>query len=294
MIQTIGSGADSLVLRISQDAYRGSAQFTVRVDGTQIGGPLTAESLHRNGQSDTVTLKGDWAAGAHTVTVNFLNDAYGGTAATDRNLYVDAATYNGAAVSGAAKTLLSTGPASFGFTEAAASPTPPPPPPPPSGGPAAATVGAGSDTLTLRISQDVYREGAQYTVKVDGVQVGGVLTAQAAHGSGQSDTLTVKGDWSAGTHRVDVQFLNDAYGGTPSTDRNLYVDGAAYNGAEVSGAARTLLSAGVANFAFTEAAAPAAVQPAPAPAPAPTSGGVQTDRPLFVSFDNGLGPFTHR
>ncbi len=105
MIQTIGSGADSLVLRISQDAYRGSAQFTVRVDGTQIGGPLTAESLHRNGQSDTVTLKGDWAAGAHTVTVNFLNDAYGGTAATDRNLYVDAATYNGAAVSGAAKTL---------------------------------------------------------------------------------------------------------------------------------------------------------------------------------------------
>ena len=35
---------------------------------------------------------------------DFLNDAYRGTAATDRNLYVEGATYNGAAVAGAATT----------------------------------------------------------------------------------------------------------------------------------------------------------------------------------------------
>ena len=33
MDQTVGSGSDNLVLRISQDAYRGSAQYTIRVDG---------------------------------------------------------------------------------------------------------------------------------------------------------------------------------------------------------------------------------------------------------------------
>lgn len=50
MIQTVGGGTDSLVLRISQDAYQGSAQCTMRVDGTQIGGVLTAEALRGAGQ----------------------------------------------------------------------------------------------------------------------------------------------------------------------------------------------------------------------------------------------------
>jgi Ca-dependent carbohydrate-binding module xylan-binding len=100
MDQTAGSGPDSLVLRISQDAYRGNAQYTIPVDGTQIGGTLTAELLHSSGQSDNVTVRGDWAAGSHTVQIDFLNDAYDGSAATDRNLYVDGASYNSAAVGG--------------------------------------------------------------------------------------------------------------------------------------------------------------------------------------------------
>jgi hypothetical protein len=44
------------VLRISQDAYQGSAQFTVSVDGTQINGTLTASALRGSGQTDTVTV----------------------------------------------------------------------------------------------------------------------------------------------------------------------------------------------------------------------------------------------
>ena len=123
---TVGSGPDSLALRISQDAYQGSAQYTVSVDGVQIGGTLSASALHSSGQSDTVTVRGDWAAGNHTVTVEFLNDAYGGSAATDRNLYVDGATYNGAALA-VDLDLFSAGPATFGFTEGGGSTTPPPP-----------------------------------------------------------------------------------------------------------------------------------------------------------------------
>jgi predicted xylan-binding protein with Ca-dependent carbohydrate-binding module len=116
-----GTGPDSLVLKISQDAYQGSAQYTVSVDGKQIGGTFTASASHAATQSDTLTLKGDWAAGAHKVSVNFLNDAWGGSAATDRNLYLDSATYNGQAVAGAAKAILgSAAPGAFAFTEAAA------------------------------------------------------------------------------------------------------------------------------------------------------------------------------
>ena len=277
---TVGSGPDTLVLRVSQDAYQGNAQYTVSVDGRQIGGTLTAAALHGSGQSDTVTVKGDWTAGNHTVTVNFLNDAWGNSAGADRNLFLDSATYNGASVNGASKALMSNGPASFGFSEAGAAPSAPT-------GPASTTLGSGSDTLVLRVSQDAYQGSAQYTVKVDGVQIGGVQTAQAGHGSGQSDTVTVKGEWGAGAHSVDVQFLNDAWGGSTSADRNLYVDGATYNGASVGGAAKALMSNGTANFSFTEGGATS-------PGSTPPASGGQTDRPMFESFDNGLGAFSHR
>ena len=115
-----GTGSDTLLLKISQDAYQGNAQYTVSVDGKQVGGTFTASASHAAKQSDTLTLKGDWAAGAHKVEVKFLNDAYGGSAAADRNLYVDSATYNGKEVAGAAQAILGqTPPGAFSFTEVA-------------------------------------------------------------------------------------------------------------------------------------------------------------------------------
>ena len=118
-----------LILKISQDAYQGNAQYTVSVDGKQVGGTFTASASHAAKQSDILTLKGDWTAGAHKVEVKFLNDAYGGSAATDRNLYVDAATYNSKDVAGAAQAIL-------GQTRRASSPSPRPPPRRPSQRPA--------------------------------------------------------------------------------------------------------------------------------------------------------------
>ncbi len=114
-IATIGAGSDTLVLKTSEDAYLGDAQYTVSVDDEQVGGTQTAMSLHGTGASDTLNVLGDWTTGNHTVTVNFLNDAWDGSAATDRNLYVDSATYNGTTVSGATLSLGVTGPASFTF-----------------------------------------------------------------------------------------------------------------------------------------------------------------------------------
>jgi Tol biopolymer transport system component len=235
----IGSGSDSLVLRVSQDAYQGSAQYTVSIDGAQVNGTLTASALHGAG-SDIITVGANLAPGPHEVRLTFLNDAYGGTPATDRNLYLDGATYNGATVPGAEAVLYSAGPAVFGITDNTL----------PSSG-VATTIGSGPDSLVLRVSQDAYQGSAQYTVSIDGAQVNGTLTASALHGAG-SDIITVGANLAPGPHEVRLTFLNDAYGGTPATDRNLYLDGATYNGATVPGAEAVLYSAGPAVFGITD------------------------------------------
>ncbi|TPG49585.1 hypothetical protein EAH89_20670 [Roseomonas nepalensis] len=236
---TIGEGPDSLVLRISQDAWVGDAQYVVKVDGIQVGGVLTASALHASGQSDVVTVRGDWAGGLHGATIEFLNDAWGGTPQTDRNLYLDGATYNGVAVAGANAVLEKPGPAFVTFTDTGPVTVP---------APASATIGAGADSLVLKISQDAYLGAAQYTVAVDGVQIDGVLAASATRASGGADTLTVLGNWSGGLHEITVQFLNDAWDGTPETDRNLYLEGATYNGVAVEGVVAALEKPVAASF----------------------------------------------
>lgn len=110
---TVGTGPDALVLRLTQEAWQGSAQYSISVDGAQQGDVQTAEALRGSGATDVVTVRGDWAPGVHQVTVTFLNDLYGGSPTTDRNLYIESVTYNGVAVVGAAFSLLSSGPVNF-------------------------------------------------------------------------------------------------------------------------------------------------------------------------------------
>ncbi|HEY0204778.1 MAG TPA: carbohydrate-binding domain-containing protein [Acetobacteraceae bacterium] len=229
---SVGSGPNTLALQVSEDAWQGDAQFTVSVDGTQIGGTQTATASHGAGQTQTVNVLGSFGTGLHTATINFLNDAWGGTAATDRNLYVNSATLNAGTVSNAGLTLLSSGPQSFSFN-----------------GIASATVASpATDTLDLHVSEDAWQGDAQYVVKVDGNQVGGVRAATALHSQGATQDVSIAGNWGAGPHAVSVSFINDAYGGTAATDRNLYVDAVTYNGAAASGAPATMLSNGTANF----------------------------------------------
>jgi Cellulase (glycosyl hydrolase family 5)/Ca-dependent carbohydrate-binding module xylan-binding len=110
---TTGSGPDSLVLQISENAWtnggknadaNGDAEFTVSINGVQQGGTFTALAPHATSDGVTVssnpgeqtfTFNGSFGNGAHTVAVTFINDAYGGSPTTDRNLYVDSVTYNG-------------------------------------------------------------------------------------------------------------------------------------------------------------------------------------------------------
>lgn len=102
------SGTSTLKLSLSEDAYQGDAQFSVAIDGKTIGVPQTVTALRSNGGKQDFSFSQALSAGTHDVAVSFLNDAYGGSGATDRNLYINAASVDSSPVSGAAATLFST------------------------------------------------------------------------------------------------------------------------------------------------------------------------------------------
>ncbi len=122
-------------------------------------------------------------------------------------------------------------------------------------GPDAAGSGSGSSTgathtLTLKVSEDAWKGNAQFTITVDGQQIGGTQTATASHAARQDQAFNVAGSFQVGRHSVSVDFLNDASGGTAATDRNLYVDGAAIDGTTISGASLQEYSGGAQTMVF--------------------------------------------
>ncbi|MBC7801291.1 MAG: right-handed parallel beta-helix repeat-containing protein [Gemmatimonadaceae bacterium] len=280
----VGSGPDSLRLGMTGDAWQGNAQFTVRVDGVQVGGVQTVTAARGVGPSQSFDFRGTFGPAAHTVAVAFLNDAYGGTPATDRNLYIDNLSYNGVGVPGATANIRAV--SNFAVPPAAGFVTPPPVSTPPVSTPPAppptVAVGSGPDRLTLRMAEDAWQGDAQFTVKVDGVQIGGVQTVTALRSAGASQVFEIRGTFGPAAHSVAIAFVNDAYAGTPDTDRNLYIESLGYNGANVAGA-----SAGIrAVSTFT-------VPPSPGvPTPTPTTvvfslseDAWQGDAQAFVSID---------
>ena len=223
--------ATGLVVNVSEDAWNGDAQFTVTVDGKQVGGTYSATASHASGATQAVSV-GTLAAGSHQVGISFINDAYGGTAATDRNLYVAGATYNGQAIGGSSAALYVNRTSSFGVTVPAAAP--------------AAPV---TSTAVVNVSEDAYLGDAQFTVAVDGKQMGGTYTATALHNAGQTQAITVAGIAESFTpHDIAITFLNDAYGGSAATDRNLYVSSIRFDNQAVAGSSATMFDAGTKHF----------------------------------------------
>jgi Ca-dependent carbohydrate-binding module xylan-binding/Right handed beta helix region len=106
--------------------------------------------------------------------------------------------------------------------------------------PASSPTAASDDTLVLNMSGDMWNGGPEFTVSVDGVQVGGVNTVTAVASAGQSQAFTFTGDFGSGQHDIAVSFLNDAYGGSYDTDRNLYVNSIDYDGQHYGSVASAL------------------------------------------------------
>ena len=230
LVTTSPWASPGLVLDIAEDAWKGDAQFTISVDGKQVGGLHTATASHVAGRDQAFAVSTTLGAGVHRVGVSFINDAWGGTPSTDRNLYVTGATLDGQAIAGSAATLFSNGTAYFGVT--AGSPAP-----------------LAASTLTLNMSEDAWQGDAQFTVAVDRIQLGGVHTVSASHAAGQSQAFTFAGiveDMKP--HAITVSFINDAFGGTAAADRNLYVNSMQFDRQAVAGGTAALDSDSTQHF----------------------------------------------
>lgn len=230
------STSDQLTVHVSEDAFQGNAEFAVLVDGKQIGVVQSTTALHSQGQVQDIALVGHFGTDPHTVQVQFLNDTYAGTPTTDRNLYVEGITYNGHTYSGEgvpntgagadtdpnAAEVFSNGTVTFSNVVGASSSPPPPPP--------------STSTLVVHVSEDAFQGDAQFNVRVDGAAQITTFTATASHAAGQTQDITITGDFGTqGPNTIDIQFLNDAYGGTASTDRNLYIPSLDINGVHFDG-----------------------------------------------------------
>jgi hypothetical protein len=158
------------------------------------------------------------------VGINFLNDAYGGSAATDRNLYVSAVSLDGTVAINDSASLMSGGIKSFIVPAPILS------------------------SLTLNLSEDAYAGDARFSVAIDGQILGAAQAVATLHSSGNAQSFVFNAALSAGKHDIAVSFLNDAYGGSTTTDRNLYINGASVGGTAVNGIAAALMSNGTSHF----------------------------------------------
>ncbi len=87
--------------------------------------------------------------------------------------------------------------------------------------------------ISVSVSGDQYNGNPQFRLVVDGQQVGDVQSVSAVHSNGEWQTFKFTVDAPAGFDQVQVQFLNDAYGGV-GMDRNLYVASVQINGSDVA------------------------------------------------------------
>jgi hypothetical protein len=217
----------SIMLHVSGDQWQGDPQFMVFVDGVQLGDTYNVSASHSAGQWQDITIPGSFASGLpQQVQVAYSNNAYGGTPTTDRNLYIGYIDVNEHRFSGA---LVTNNTAANGATAPDA----------------AVMMRNGTVTfdtsptseITLHVSGDSWKGAPQLALLVDGHQVG---TAQvtALHSAGQWQDITFSGNYGTlGPNQVQVQFTNDASGGTTSHDRNLYVGSIDVNGHHFLGSA---------------------------------------------------------
>ncbi len=189
---------NNLVLRMSEDAWQGDAQFTVSVDGAQVGGKQTVSALHAGGASQVISLSGNWGAGARSVGINFINDAYGGSAATDRNLYLDSMAYDGTTYAGTSAAFYSNSSASLAV------------------GGTVPVAPAPSGRLVLHLSEDAWQGDAQFTLSIDGRRIDAPTAVTTLHSSGQLQDFTFTAALGAGAHTIGISFVNDAWGGHAS------------------------------------------------------------------------------
>jgi hypothetical protein len=222
------TGSSEIKLRVSGDHYKGAPHFNLSVDGKIIASNQAATAVHNNGEWIDLNFRGGFSKTPQTVSVTFTDDAWGGTKATDKNLFIDYISVNGTRYQGEsvspndvdpnAAVLWANGTLTFA-THGSTSATP-----------LMVPATTGSSDMIVRVSGDQYKGAPHFDVTVDGKTVATNLSATAVHAEGEWVDLSIKGDFSNARHKVGITFTDDAWGGTTSTDRNLYIDYISMNG----------------------------------------------------------------
>jgi len=248
---TLTVGVDFLVLiNGNQVSYNGLSTSDMAIEAAPASSTTGPEVTQ-------LAIYGAFAAGTQKVTIELLPS----TTDPDPELALLSASLNGAAISDVATQTTGSGTLSFDFTGALPAV------------PAPVTIGQGSESIDLYVSEDAYQGNAEYTVLVNGVQVGGIHHAGAIHSLGQGQELILDGNFAAGgTYTVSLDFLNDLFNGTAATDRNFYLNVAKLNGATVAGSTLNLLGDGTQSFSFTE------------------PGAAETGKLTYVGVNEGMGP----
>jgi len=89
----------------------------------------------------------------------------------------------------------------------------------------------GRDVLTIRVAADSWQADPQFVVKVGDVEVGRA-SATAQYGLGQWQDISIRGNFPD-SDKVEIDYVNDAWGGDRTSDRNLYIDKITLNGQTV-------------------------------------------------------------
>ena len=145
--------------------------------------------------------------------------------------------------------------------------TNPAPSPDPAPGPATPpAAGERLVDLAIVLGAESWQGHPQAVVRVDGVEVfHGTVSAPHASGGAVINLGQVTPD---DAHEVTVSFLNDHWGGSAETDRNLHVKDIRLDGVS-TGQKATLLMTGDVTFALPASNTPSADHRAPPPAAAP-------------------------
>lgn len=222
----LGQAADVVSIRLSDDAWQGDSLVYVSIDGRSMGTPMLVTAHHGEGNTHEHGFVVAHGSGVHQVALQFVNDAYAAPT-QNRNAYVDGITVNGVVADVTSTSIGSDG------TRFQVSGTP-----------------AGSNRLVIRASEDAYGTwDAAFTVKVDGVVVGGTQSVSARYALGQVQEFVFSKDFSAGPHQVAVTFINDATGSSAGQDRNLHVHGIELAGRTYAGPMETIGATGTRVFA---------------------------------------------
>ncbi len=222
----IGTGPDTLVLEMAEDAYEGDAQFSVTIDGRSYGGVLTAQANHAFGQNQAFTIHGNFGQVKHQIGVDFLNDY--SDSGGDRNLFVTGASLNGMKLFDAVLNEYGGGTQAFGFSGKPVQPV---------------TIGTGPDALVFNLSETPNTANARFTIAVDGVAQGVAQVVSALHAYGQTQVFAVNGNFGPSAHTITLAFITGSMPNSTTVPAQLFVDALSYDGITVPNAVTSFTKA---------------------------------------------------